>query len=77
MNKRAKEENRMLAEGNSLRIMGVFFSVFGLILWVAMAFTDDVRGQVTDFATGLSLGVIGVLMYIRGVRLLDPASGGR
>lgn len=74
MIKRGNREHRIQAEGNSLRIMGAFFVVFGLVLWIAILFTDDVRGQVTDFGTGLLLAGIGILMFFKGRKLLSRRS---
>ena len=69
-----REANRLEAEGNSLRIMGGFFGVFGLVLWVAILFTHDFRGQMTDFATGVALAAVGAVMYFRGRNLLARIS---
>ena len=54
------------AEMVTLRILAVFFSVFGVILWMGPLFaTIAYEGKIVNFLAGLVLVLAGMVCYLR------------
>jgi uncharacterized membrane protein YczE len=53
-------------ELESLELMGIFLSVFGVIVMVAMIVPDTWTGKIADLLVGATLLTIGILIYLKG-----------
>lgn len=53
----------------SLKLMTIFFSIFGCMLWVAILFTKSVRGKIVDAITGLLFLLIALFSWLFARRL--------
>ena len=53
-------------EFQSLQLMGLFLSIFGIIMIFAVIFPEDLQGKLTNLSAGIVLLAIGVGSIIRG-----------
>ena len=61
-----QEDRGVQAEAVTLRFLAVFFTVFGVILWMAPLFaTIAYEGKVVNFLSGLALALAGMVCYFR------------
>ncbi len=59
-------EGRQKQEAEIKAALGTFLLFFGLVLLVAIFFTDTPAGKWINLAAGLSLALIGLLMFRAG-----------
>ena len=65
-----QEDRGVQAETVTLRILAVFFSVFGVILWMAPLFaTIAYEGKIVNFLAGLVLVFAGIVCYLRARKI--------
>lgn len=57
------------------RALGVFLLVFGVLVLVAVLFTETLEGRLTNLGAGLVLTSIGGVLYFKSGR--RPSSRGR
>ena len=58
------DHNRL--EFQSLQLMGLFLSVFGIIMIVAVIFPEDMQGKITNLIAGIVLLGIGLSAVLKG-----------
>ncbi len=62
----SKDIQVKLQNAEILRALGVFLGGFGLIVLIAIFFTDTPQGKITNLIAGLILTLIGLGMILRG-----------
>ena len=65
-----KEKTEKLKNAQINRALGVFILFFGLVVIVAMAFTDTRVQMITDLIAGLVLSAIGGGMILKSSRTI-------
>ena len=64
--KQTPEQKSGSMELESLELMGIFLSVFGVIVMVAMVVPDTLTGKIADLVVGATLLLTGVVAYLKG-----------
>ena len=59
-----KDEER-LESGKILRALGLFLLTFGLLVLVAVGFTETPEGRYTNLGAGAALTLIGAVMILK------------
>ncbi len=64
----SKEESssKKKLESQSLKLMGIFLGVFGIIMIVAVIFPENLEGKITNLITGLVLLGVGIGAFFKG-----------
>jgi len=65
-----KEKSEKLKNAQINRALGIFILFFGLVVIVAMAFTDTRIQMITDLIAGLVLSAIGGGMILKSRRTI-------
>lgn len=65
-----KEKNAKLKNAQINRALGVFILFFGLVVIVAMVFTDTRVQMITDLIAGLVLSAVGGGMILKSKRTI-------
>jgi putative Mn2+ efflux pump MntP len=55
-------------------VLGLFILFFGLVVWIAILFTETSIGQITNFVAGFILVMIGGGMLLQAKRKLKKYS---
>ena len=69
-----KEKSAKLKNAQINRALGVFILFFGLVIIVAMVFTDTRVQMITDLIAGLVLSAIGGGMILKSRRTIKSLS---
>ena len=69
-----KEKSAKLKNAQINRALGVFILFFGLVVIVAMVFTDTRVQMITDLIAGLVLSAIGSGMILKSRRTIKSLS---
>ena len=65
-----QEDRGVQAEAVTLRFLAVFFTTFGVILWMSPLFaTIAYEGKIVNFLSGLALALAGVVCYFRARKI--------
>lgn len=57
-------ENKL--ELQSLQLMGLFLSVFGVIMLIAIIFPKNLEGKIANLISGLALLLCGIVAFLKG-----------
>jgi len=63
-NEEASSEDKL--ESQSLKLMGIFLGIFGIIMLIAAAFPEDLEGVIANLITGLVLLGLGAGAFLKG-----------